>query len=630
MPSPLSYLSFGRDGAPAPGTPGSTEAKWWTVSGEDAAASVQSICDRLRNAQSNRYTNLLIGDRLYSNAPVSAVNPGVPQQYRDRISFNLVASFTDTLVSKLAKNQPLPYFLTSGGDYRQRRRAKKLNKFVEGLFYEAQVFALGEAVMRDGVVQGDGILHIFERHGRVCVERVLPGEILVDEIQAAVGNPRQMHRVKIVDRDELAALFPDHKAAIKAANAVDTQITSAVVSDSIVVRESWHLPSSPTSKDGAHIITIDGAALTKREPWPHPWFPFSRFSYAPRLTGFWAQGAAERLRNIQLELNALKRVVQRALRLSGSFKVLMQAGSKIVKEQVNNEIGGTIEYVGAKPDYIITPAVAPEFFDEIERLKAEGYEQEGMSQMSAIGQKQPGVTAGVAIREVVDIESDRFTTTGKSQQRLFCDVAKKGLAMAREIARREGGYKVKSKAGRRYNEIDLKDVGLPEDFEAGEPECFSSSALRRDPAGRLQDVQEWMQAGLVSNREGKRLLDFPDLEQVESLQNAEEEWLTKILDAIVDDGEYTAPGPNDNLVLARELVLGYYAEGRAYGLDPERMEMLDRFLQQIGWLEKEALAAAAPPAPAGVPTGVPAAPPVSELLPSAPSAPAAPGLRVAA
>lgn len=317
--------------------------------------------------------------------------------------------------------------------------------------------------------------------------------------------------------------------------------------------------------------------------------------------------------------------MQRALKLSGSFKVLMQAGSKIVKEQINNEVGGTIEWVGSKPEYILTPAVAPEFFTEIDRLIESGYEQEGMSQLTATARKPAGLDSGKAIREYADIGSDRITTIGRSQQRLFCDVAKKGLAIAREIANREGGYKVKSKAGRRYVEIELKDIGLPEDFEPGEPECFSISALSREPAARLQETQELIQAGLLSPREDKRLLNFPDLEQVETVADAEEEWLTKILDGIVDDGEYTAPSPKDDLTLARELVLGYYAEGRAYGLEPERLEMLDRFLQQIGWLETQDAEAAAAAVPAEV---IPQAPPVAPT--PSPLVPNAPGLRVAA
>jgi hypothetical protein len=131
-----------------------------------------------------------------------------------------------------------------------------------------------------------------------------------------------------------------------------------------------------------------------------------------------------------------------------------------------------------------------------------------------------------------------------------------------------------------------------------------------------------MQAGLIAPDAGRRLLDYPDLEAEESLANATLDYLHKILSDIVDEGEFTAPEPFDNLSKAKELALEYYAQGKLNELPEERLELLRNFMSQIDVL----LQAAMPPpmmAPGGDPSAgaqaVPAQPPVSQLMPNAPS-----------
>ena len=46
---------------------------------------------------------------------------------------------------------------------------------------------------------------------------------------------------------------------------------------------------------------------------------------------------------------------------------------------------------------------------------------------------------------------------------------------------------------------------------------------------------------MLTLKEGRRLMNFPDLEQNEKLDNASEERIFKYLDAIVEDGKYTPP-----------------------------------------------------------------------------------------
>jgi hypothetical protein len=154
-------------------------------------------------------------------------------------------------------------------------------------------------------------------------------------------------------------------------------------------------------------------------------------------------------------------------------------------------------------------------------------------------------------------------------------------------------------------------------------QCFPVSSLPNDPAGRLATIQEYAQAGFLTPRQARRLLDFPDLEQVESLANAEEEYLQSVFDRIVDEGDYTSPDPLDDLQLSKQLCLEYYAKGKFNNLREDRLELLRRYLEQINEIE-QAMMPPAPPMPMPLPgmTGEPLAPPMpmpaSELVPNVP------------
>lgn len=543
----------------------------------------------------------------------------VQNALRERITYNLVQSVIDTVAAKVAENKPKPYFLTSGGDHKVQRKAKKMNQFVDGIFYENKAYDVGGLAFRDGCIWGDGVLHVFAKHERVAYERVLSSELYVDEVEAQYGNPRSMHRVKNIDRGELEGFFPGKKALINDADRASPEESGerANISDMVTVRESWHLPSSPDAKDGRHILTIDGAALTPMETWKHDFFPFARFTWCPKPLGYWSQGLAEQMQNIQLEVNKLLWVIQRSMHLAGSFKVFLQNGSKIVKEHINNDIGGIVNYAGQPPIFYTPQVVPPEYYQHLGTLIQRGYEQGGVSQLSAAAKKPEGLNSGKALREFNDQQVDRFRTIGRYNDRMYLDLARLSIAVAKDIAEENGGhYKVTVPGKKFLQEVDWRDIALEDDDYV--MQCFPVSSLPSDPAGRLQTIQEYIQAGMLSTRQGKRLLDFPDLEQVEGLANAAEEVLTEVLDNIVDEGDYAPPEPTDDLALAKELVLEYLARGRMQKLEPERLEMLRCFSTQVDELLK--LTEPQPgPAPTAVqPQAQAAPPPTSDLIQNVP------------
>jgi len=623
---PIDYSKFKdvNDKDASPDTEGQ-KVRWWEEEDEDlASAAVAATLKLLVDAQVVRRSQLVANARAYGNLPMSGflgmtmtkMQSSPASGLGERVSYNVVKAVSDTAVSRIGKNKPEPYFLTSGGNYRMRRKAKRLNKFVRGLFDANDAYTLGIKALLDGIVFGDGATHVYVEDDKIKFERVLINELFIDEIESFASAPRQLVWVRQVDRGVAMDRWPEHAEFIKNSFSMETQGVAYKpnVADLVTVYEAWRLPDGPNSKPGKHIVCIDGHALTKMEDWEYDFFPFAFFQWSSRLYGFWGMGLPEEIQSLQTELNRVMRLKQRSFHLAGTFKILVEAGSKVVSEHIDKEVGTIIRYQGTPPQYILPPVVQPELFQYENEIKQDAYNQPGINQMASQGTKPQGINSGKAIREYDDLQTDRLNTPGQAYERYFLQLAKVALGLVREIKH----YKVQFQHKSWMEEIDWTDINLKEtEYRI---QCFPISSLPNSPAGRLETVQELAQAGMYTLREAKRLLNFPDLEQVDSLQVAAEEYLLMCLDKIVDDGEPCVLDMYDDSNLALELGLEYYQMGKLHGLEEERLELLIQFIEQAKRLIKAAMP---PPAPTAGPgqgpaQADPAPAPVSPMLPNAP------------
>jgi len=490
------------------------------------------------------------------------------------------------------------------------RKSKKLDKWCEGVFYENDAYKLGPQILRDAEVWGTACMHIFEKDERICWERVAIAELTVDMVESLYGFPRQIHRVKSIDRGVVMAMFPEFKKDIEVCVSASAELkgTYENIADLINVAESWHLPSGKKAKDGIHTITIENCTLLS-EKYEKDFFPFVFIHSSRKLYGFWGQGAAERLQSIQLEINKILWVIQRSMHLHGTYRVWIKTGSKLPKEHINNDIGAVL-VSDEPPQYLSSPFIPQEYFLHLKSLKDSAYEQEGVSQLTAAAQKPAGLDSGRALREFNDIGSDRMTVLGQGYEQFFMEAAKLSISVAKEIYDREGSYEVKFAGSQFIESIDWADIDLQEDEYV--MKIFPISSLPQDPAGRFQTIQEYLQAGFITPRQARRLLTFPDLEAEDNLANAREEYLHKILDRMVDEGDCTVP----DLALANELSLSYYAQGKCLDLDEERLELLRRFRDQVQLLQTKAITPPPNPVTGPMPQGVPTATPQSDLIPN--------------
>lgn len=602
--------------------------KWWLApSKAELSRQLLETAGFLKEQQQYRYRQASIYARMYGNLPLfnfagtnmSKMSPGNSLPV-DRPTMNVVQSCIDTLTSRVTQSRPRPIFLTDNGDYKERTLAKQMNGFIQGELYQTKAYELGSLALRDAEVLGTGCLKVFEtQDDKVGLERVLETELLVDPNDSLYGYPRQLFQLKLVDRSVLAEIHSEYKSDIAKAeqafpdNGGDTART---VSDQVMIVEAWHLPSGKDAGDGRHTIACSSGVIFDDKDWQKDKFPFAFLPYSPRILGFWGQGLPEQLMGTQIEINKLLMTISQAINLVGVPRVFVEDGSKVVKAHLNNQVGSIVTYQGTKPVYEVAPCVPQELYAQLQRLVDYAYQQSGVSALAAAAQKPAGLNSGEAIRNYDDLQSDRFSSLVRRYDNFYVDLTYLITDTAKDIAERTGSYQTVYPNKNGTKEIDLPNIDrLKDPFVI---QCYDASSLPKDPAGRLQKVTEMMQSGLISPQEGRRLLDYPDIEQVDKLATAAEERILQILDEIVESGKYTPPDPFMDRQQAITLVTQYYNLYGSAKLEEKKLALFRQFFTQIMALNQ----AAQPPmpAPGAQPMAAPEAPPTNPMIPNIPQA----------
>ncbi len=602
-------------------------AQWWLADNPaQLAEQLTGTATYLKTNQTYRLRQLAVSVRLYCGLDIyNYAGSSVSKMDRtktlppDRPTFNLIQACVDTLVSRLSQSRPEPKFLTDGADYKQRHLAQQLNQFILGEMYQTGAYEKAVKMLRDGCSMGTGVLKVYEGdNNRVAVDRVMETDLYADENDSLNGDPQQLLQLKLVDREKLMANNRKAKEVIATTpqsypdNAPDSGRTTA---DQVMVVEGWKLASGPDPKapgyvPGRHTIATTSGIIFD-ELYHKVKFPFVFFNYSDPFLGFWGQGIASQLFGTQVTLNRILYTIARAITLVGVPRILQEEGSKIVSAHQNNEFGVIVKYKGTKPEYIVAPCNAPELYAERDRLIQYGFQQCGVSAMQATSQKPEGLDSGAAIRSYDDISTDRFAALAKRYDNVFVDLAYLIADTAKDIAERDGAYPTVSP-----NKDGTKEIDLPAMKFLKDPfviQCFTESSLPRTPAGRIQAVTEQVQAGMLTIKEGRRLMHTPqDLEQNEKLANASEERIYKYLDAIVENGKYTQPDAFMDLDLASELCTQYYNLYTAANLEESKADLLRKFFVVCQSLKQAAMPTPAAPVPQAT-----AAPlPVSPLVPN--------------
>jgi hypothetical protein len=520
------------------------------------------------------------------------------------LSFNLVRSVVNTAAAHISSKRPKPKFQTDDADWGLVQRAQACEQAVKGIFQANDFYGLAQQAFLDAAIASLGGVFVFSESGRVKIERSFPGEVLVDKREGYYGKPRTLYRVRLVDPQVLQETFeldePPQTTLEMGAEMLRMfdWLEHDNVTDQTVTVEAWRLPYRNAAGElvgGKHIIACPGRTLVY-EDFARERFPFVPYRWDKRQFGFYGCGIVENLRGHQRALNYLHlKIADMVHKNSRSNLVVFDTAkgqSGVNVQHVDNDPSTILRVrTGGQPPIVLKQnAVPEELFAYRREIIEDGYAQEGLSQLGATGQVPRGVESGVAMRELEDAGSRRWSTKTQGHERFALDVARVIIDELKEMAERDELEPVRvtiRKGSRAKVElIDWRKVAL--DDNQYTLDLTPASSLPDSTAGRTQTVTDWLGAGLITQQEAKALLDHPDLERFKSLDLSSYEVILDTIERIVEDGEYFPPEPTDDLELAVKLVTQSYNKFRLRKVPDARLELLRQYLDDVRYLLEQA------------------------------------------
>jgi hypothetical protein len=264
------------------------------------------------------------------------------------------------------------------------------------------------------------------------------------------------------------------------------------------------------------------------------------------------------------------------------------------------------------------------------------FEMNGISQMSAEQKKEDGVDAAIAMQTLNDIKSVRMMPKARAYELLFVELGEMTVHAARDLAAANDGELSARWPGKRFlQEIKWSEVDMDADMYSVRVAPVSS--MSRDPAQRLQIIEQLTNMGFLTREKYFELLGMPDLDGALELESAESQWIDKICDryldaddkaALKEAGGFVEPdGYLTNPMGALLTVAQHYFDAMVNDAPEYNTELLRRFMRSLKKIiasqpaanqnaAPDAAAAAGAP-PAGMPApGGPGQP--APVLPGAP------------
>lgn len=606
--------------------------KWFEKQkGGNVHGSVFDALTLLRNQQWNRIKDVEINRRLYTEetiTPGRSTGPGSGMAFasgkgtgtstRNRFSENLIKSCVDTIYAKIAKNSPLPLVTSDGGDGSLRRKAKDQNKFLWGKFDELKIHKHARLALRDALALGTGCLKIdisnFEKN--IAVKRIMMNQIFVDAMESQYGKPSQLLLVVPSDKRLLKEQYPQFAAKIQQAAGPNPNLFQSRRKDQSIIEEvelieAWKLPDQEGEK-GRHVIVVSNETLVD-EDWDFDQFPFVFIHFEEPMQGFWGDGIAKIISDIQFRVNYTLLNIAENIRLCGKPTWLVPQAANIPPGTIRNSIGNNIVYKGnVPPSLAVFATTHPEVFKWLDDQRQQAYKMIGLSELSAQSTIPKGVKSGIAMETYNDIESERFIMLGKQYEEMLMSISNwmlklttyayenrkklgKGVYQQMFLSNYSRSWQVKS--------IDWKDVNMKRDeFNL---QIFPVSSLPQSPSGRQEKIQEYIQQGMIDKDTGRELLDFPDYTRWANLQEAGKDNAERIVENLwYDDVEEAIEEYHDLAYMLRYAQTFFNQMQMQKDVDEQKLDRLRDFIDKIGDKISEMMppnSGNAPPAPASPP-----------------------------
>jgi hypothetical protein len=558
---------------------------------EKARADSLVECARnLENLQREVHEQNLLCAQLYSNRELAAFDWGVGTFYRASLSpmsmtgENLVLSIVDTLVNHVGKNRPKAKPQTRGASWKLRRRARLLDKFLYGEFRRCKVYEVGKQVYRDAAIFGFGCTYTHVKNDKLCVERVFPDEILIDQMEVvACGKPRHIYRRRVLPVEVVAEMFDDVdmdelKEQAKGQEYVDYR---TIGRGWIPLVEGWQLALGDGSP-GKYMAAAGGMILDEAE-WKDERSPFNFYHYSVPPSGFYYGGAVEQALPYQIRLNEINEVIRDAQDIMGRPRLLVAEGSRVNPYEITNVVAKIIKYTGIKPEAVTWPAISAELYNERDRCWGQCREQFGLNDMTSSGQAPAGARfdSSEAFREFNAIQDDRLSDQAQRFETFYLELAETMIRTIKASGKNPKTVWTSGGKRSRMEVIEWSKIDLDEDCYVLQLEA--TSLYDSSPSAVRDSLEKQLALGLITPEDYRLELSHPDDSAELSLKAAAAADIRRVVE-LLEEGHWEDPTPVQDLPNGTEVVSLALLNLNQYENDDDEVDLDEIKLNMTNWV----------------------------------------------
>lgn len=484
----------------------------------------------LRNL--NRYlTNGPVRDSVYNVRCLPPSNIPPITEYGIKTKVNAQKSAIDTMSSKLSQLKVRPFFNPVDASFSADKACRHAQIFFDKLYSELHIPSMMAESTRDAIIFDVGEQWVDDK--KATIVHVHPWAVLLDPAEFDCGYLsricllfKQVPVSKIVKDIELYG-----NGELK--HAEETNRFFRELFD----RDRSELRDYVVYYDlfGRKRYDIYGDYFFFEKTLDFDCCPVNFIFYNRPVKGFFSTSAIDDTYGIQHQIDEMGDRVDAATRTApfAFITVPRSSNSKIKNTQMSNEPYVIIEYDsigGGKPEINTPSPISGEYQAMIDALETKLFNQLGVSQLSAQSKKPAGVTSGVALQTLEDVESDRFNVLVSDVVEAYVNLAKIMIQVLPSNA------EILPKTLLRRDSVTWADV--KKNYKLYQIQFSSTSSLSKDPATKMEQINQLVNMGFLSKEVAAKFLDMPDLEKAFEDITAADDYCNYIIDKAVEKGSF--------------------------------------------------------------------------------------------
>lgn len=489
---------------------------------------------------------------------------------------NVIALAIDTFNNRIGTNKPWVTPTTSGGDFSLRTKARELRGILAARFDAKRLYRdITPFCFADMQTWGTTFVKVAPNMAGTDtdVKRVLCDDILVDEVEASVISPRALIHREYVLRDDLLSLWEHDDDATRAILNAPSAFSGITYSEGtsldniIYLLDAYKLPRA-NGDPGRRVLCLPNFVFDDCD-YTRDHMPFAKAVWKPMSIGYWGQGVPEILYKIQQNIDRLDRTII-SQQIHGSvFTILNRKGSGLVAQHFANKQGRVLQWDIEKPEFFTPQAVGPELYAERDKEIQQALSFIGLSPQIASGARDPGVTAGVAIRSKENQADARHLSPGKALEQFVVDIAYLLLESDKEV-------KPHLKIAGRDEAVDWDSYSM----EPGDVKlmAFPVSSVPNEPEGKLQQISEWFADGQINKQEKMLLDDMPDTEAYSDLATSMQQHAHQVLDRMIETGKFEPPDAYENWETVIQIAQSKLKQEEVRGTSQDRLRLIEQWI----------------------------------------------------